>query len=236
MGEPEEGDRKSVAAPPQTETDPDAIARKEASNALLQVDELIKYIDAGISSNISFRLRPSVLLDLNRIVLEGVNPYAGNYRPAEIYITGSEHKPPPRAKVPEEVEELCEYVNTNFPIRPAIHLAAYVMWRMNWIHPFDDGNGRTARAGSYLVLNVKLGYRLPGKKSLVDFIVNDKRPYYAALEDADAAWRNGVIDVSTMERLLEDLLSAQLVSVLEDARGQPIESEPERAAGLTSQT
>jgi hypothetical protein len=44
------------------------------------------------------------------------------------------------------------------------------MWRTNWVHPFDDGNGRTARAASYLVLCVKLGYRLPGKKSLIDLV------------------------------------------------------------------
>jgi hypothetical protein len=32
----------------------------------------------------------------------------------------------------------------------AIHLAAYLMWRLNWIHPFADGNGRTARMTSYV--------------------------------------------------------------------------------------
>src|SRR6266404_436512 len=88
---------------------------------------------------------------------------------------------------------------------------------------FDDGNGRTARAASYLVLCVKLGYRLPGKKSLVDLIVGNKPPYWAALEAADAAWAdNGRIDVSALEDLLENLLGAQLVSVLEDAKGQSI--------------
>jgi Fic family protein len=111
----------------------------------------------------------------------------------------------------------------NFSEKSAIHLAAYVMWRVNWVHPFDDGNGRTARAASYLVLCVKLGYRLPGKKSLIDLIVGSKPPYWAALEAADAAWAdNNRIDVGELERLLENLLGAQLVSVLEDAKGQPI--------------
>jgi Fic family protein len=108
-------------------------------------------------------------------------------------------------------------------------LGAYVMWRINWIHPFDDGNGRTARAAAYLVLCVKLGYRLPGKRSLVDFIVGNKRPYYNALEDADAAMRHGRIDASTLEGLLEKLLSAQLVSVLEDATGRPVEGSTKSA-------
>ena len=61
------------------------------------------------------------------------------------------------------------------------------------------------------------------KKSLIDLIVGNKPPYWAALEAADAAWAdNNRIDVGALEGLLENLLGAQLVSVLEDAKGQPI--------------
>jgi Fic family protein len=220
--ETEGDDRKSVAAAPETEKDPDAIARREAANGLRQVDAVIEYIDAAVATQTQFRLRPSILLRLNRCALEGINKYAGNYRPAEIHITQSKHKPPPRVEVPGHVEDLCEYVNQNFTGQTAIHLAAYVMWRINWIHPFDDGNGRTARAAAYLVLCAKLGYRLPGKRSLLDFVVRNKKPYYDALEDADAALLDGRIDVRTLEGLLEKLLSAQLISVIEDATGRPV--------------
>jgi hypothetical protein len=56
---------------------------------------------------------------------------------------------------------LCEYINENWK-KSAVHLAAYVLWKMNWIHPFADGNGRTARAVSYVVLSIKLDSLLPG--------------------------------------------------------------------------
>ncbi|HET9282483.1 MAG TPA: Fic family protein [Candidatus Angelobacter sp.] len=52
--------------------------------------------------------------------------------------------------------------------KSAIHLAAYVIWRLNWIHPFADGNGRTSRALSYLVLCTRLGERLPGTVTIPD--------------------------------------------------------------------
>jgi len=65
------------------------------------------------------------------------------------------------------------------------------MWRINWIHPFFGGNGRTARALSYLVLCAKLGFRLPGNKTIPDFIVESREPYYTALRKADAAWSDG---------------------------------------------
>jgi Fic family protein len=168
-------------------------------------------------------LRPSTLLQLNRIALDGLNRYAGNYRPANIYITGSKYRPPTVDEVPMLVEDLCEYVNENLDARSALHLAAYVMWRINWIHPFDDGNGRTARAASYLVLCVKLRNRLPGKPTIPDLIADKKRPYYESLEAADAAWADGRLDLGALEMLLEGHLAAQLVSAVEEARGQPLQ-------------
>jgi Fic family protein len=64
--------------------------------------------------------------------------------------------------VPSLVEELCDYVNDNWESSTPIHLAAYVMWRLNWIRPFADGNGRTSRILSYVVLSIRSGIRLTG--------------------------------------------------------------------------
>jgi Fic family protein len=80
------------------------------------------------------------------------------------------------------VEDLCDYVNGQWTTRTALHLAAYVMWRLNWIHPFTDGNGRTSRAASYLVLCLRLGYLLPGRRTIPDQIAEDRTRYYKALE------------------------------------------------------
>jgi len=91
---------------------------------------------------------------------------------------------------------------------------------MNWIHPFVDGNGRTSRAVSYLVLCVRLGYVLPGTQTIPEQISRNKDPYYKALEAADKANAAGKIDITEMEKLLESLLAAQLVSVIDAARSK----------------
>ena len=104
------------------------------------------------------------------------------------------------------VEEMCDYILDNWS-KPAIHLTAYTLWRLNWIHPFTDGNGRTARAVAYLVLCVRLGYRLPGTKTIPELIAADKDPYYAALEAADAG------DLTVLEKLLAALLAQQLYDI-----------------------
>lgn len=112
---------------------------------------------------------------------------------------------------------MCEYVQSYWSSRTPIHLAAYVMWRLNWIHPFVDGNGRTSRIASYFVLCAKLGYRLPGTKTIPERIAENKKPYYSALEAADRAWAENRLDVSAMEQLLQEHLEAQLADIREQA-------------------
>jgi len=120
--------------------------------------------------------------------------------------------------VSEETEHLCEYVNDNWSTKSALHLGAYVLWRLNWIHPFADGNGRTARTVSYVVLSIKLDGLLPGVPTIPDQIASDKTPYYVALEAADSAWKaTQQVDVSQLESMLEGMLATQLVAAVNAA-------------------
>jgi Fic family protein len=154
--------------------------------------------------------------------VEGIEATAGAFRTGGMEIFGSKHQPPKGAEVPELIEELCDYVTDNWNTMSAAHLAAYVMWRLNWIHPFDDGNGRTARAAAYLVLCIKTGTVLPGAKTIPERIVAAKNPYYWALENADKAYqRDGSVDVSALEEIVVSTLAAQLADVVMQAKGAP---------------
>ena len=115
--------------------------------------------------------------------------------------------------MPGLVEELCDYVNDMWSTKSPIHLASYVMWRLNWIHPFTDGNGRTSRAVSYLVLCVRLGTLLPGKLTIPEQIEEERTPYYRALEAADDAWREEKVDLTAIKDLLSTMLAKQLLAV-----------------------
>jgi len=94
------------------------------------------------------------------------------------------------------------------------------MWRLNWIHPLGDGNGRTSRMVSYLVLSVKLGMLLPGRNTIPDQIVDNRKPYFGALEAADKAASEAKIDLGDMEALIERMLAVQLAVVMEAATGK----------------
>lgn len=210
--------RHSRANDPELITDPVRKAEAEALNGLRQFDVGRAMIRDAIERDV-FRLRVSLFLTLQREALAGISSYAGNFRPAGVAIEGSKHEPPGAHTVPELVEDLCDYVNTNWANAAAIHLAAYVMWRLNWIHPFADGNGRTSRTASYVVLCAKLGAELPGLPTIPQQIVENRTPYFDALDAADAAWRNGVLDLGKMEALLSGMLARQLHSIYAQAGG-----------------
>ncbi|RYG94212.1 MAG: cell filamentation protein Fic, partial [Alphaproteobacteria bacterium] len=198
-----DGDRHSIAEQPTLISDPTEEARRESENAIAQFDRVLDLIDDVVRSTRSFRLRTSMILDLHRIALDGLSSHAGNFRPANVSIGQSKHTPPPAHLVPSLIEEMCDFVMDNFVDGKALHLCAYVMWRLNWIHPFTDGNGRTSRALAYFVLCAKVGYRLPGHETVPEQIASDKAPYYEALEQADQHWSKGKLDLSELEGLLD---------------------------------
>jgi Fic family protein len=156
----------------------------------------------------TFKLRPSLVLSLHREALAGISMFAGNWRPAGVEIEGSQHAPVGAHLVPSLVEDMCDYVNDKWPTATALHLGAFIMWRLNWIHPFADGNGRTSRILSYVVTSIRVGTVLAGTPTIPEQIVDNRNPYFEALDAADQAYRNEqMIDVSKMEELLSATIS-----------------------------
>lgn len=210
--------RHSAAVETKPDSDPAAIAEREALNALRQYDAIVEMVQDALTPGRTFKLRPSAILYLHRCALEGLTALAGVFRPGDVKIGQSKHAPPGAHLVPGLIEEMCDYVNENWSRSP-LHLAAYLLWRLNWIHPFADGNGRTSRAISYYVMSVRLGYVLPGEQTIPEQIAKNRKPYYAALEAADEELRLGKVDVSELEGLLSGLLAKQLYGVIEKATG-----------------
>ena len=213
--------RHSEADEPSLVTDPKLVAQIESENALRQYDDAMALLDRKLSSD-ERRLRPSEILSLHRTLMDRISASAGNFRPAGVKIRGSKHEPPRAEDVARYVEELCDYVNDGWERRTSLHLASYILWRVNWIHPFADGNGRTARIISYLILCLHSGTRLPGTLTIPEQISRNKAPYYSALEDADAKSTGGGVDVSALEELVGNCLAAQLLDFYRKVSGQPV--------------
>lgn len=201
-------------------TDQAARAARETANGVRQFDAVKAEIAKAIERRDAYRLRPSTILGLHRIAVEGIEASAGQWRNVPVGIEGSRHEPPHESRVPELMEELCDYVNANFKTMSPLDLAAYTLWRICWIHPFSDGNGRTARAVSYLVLCAAMETQLPGRSTIPELIVDNKAPYYQALEAVDETVdADGDLDLAPMRDYFQALFAKQLVDLHKAAKG-----------------
>lgn len=211
--------RHSIKIPPSTDSEPSDKRKIFEVNHFRQYDVAVEIINRALEEG-TFKLRVSTILSLHREAYLGITPYAGAFRPGEVAIQGSNLRPPSPWLVPELMEEMCDYVNDNWNTKAPLNLSAYTMWRLNWIHPFEEGNGTTARIISYVVLCIRLGLILPGIPTIPDLIADNRKPYFNALDAADMAFREERIDVSLMEELLSALLAKQLASFYESDGGK----------------
>lgn len=95
-------------------------------------------------------------------------------------VTGAlDYIPPEYSDIPELLDELVDYVNTTDD-HPLI-IAAIVHYQLVTIHPFEDGNGRTARLMSGYILDF-YGYGFNGIGSLEEYFAYDPDEYYESLQ------------------------------------------------------
>jgi Fic family protein len=166
-----------------------------------RIDELIAQGPVGDD----FIFNEDIVCSLHRIAMRELLDAPGEYRRHNVEITYADHKPPRWETVPTFMKDFVCYVNKHWSDRHMVHLAAFSMWRLCWIHPFPNGNGRTARGVSYLVLSARYGGHLPPKNSIIEQIVNDKKtlgidaPYYRALGASDKKHKNCETECSACE-------------------------------------
>lgn len=191
--------------------------RLEGRNGVIQTRYVFDCIDQWTTGS---RLTSDTIKELQRLAVNQIYRCAGHFRDGPVLIQDVLHQPPDHTRVNALVEEMCDYVNSTWDSALAIDLASYVMWRINWIHPFFGGNGRTARSAAHLVLCAKLGFLPPGKETMPELIAANRDPYYAALRSADAAWLRGELDFTDMREMLSAVLAEQLLRFYQQATGR----------------
>lgn len=111
----------------------------------------IEYIKELSRDNQSISERD--LLQIYSLILKGIdNINAGQYRKVQVLISGAKYVPPQPYLVAKEMEELIIWYNENKNKLHPVILSAEMHERLVTIHPFIDGNGRTARLLMNLIL------------------------------------------------------------------------------------
>jgi len=113
---------------------------------------------------------------IHEALTKGILEEPGRYRTQNVRITGAKKSPPAFSKIPKLMDDLI--VNIQKSRMNPVETAAFLHHRFVEIHPFIDGNGRTARLLSNLYL-IRNGYPPVVLKK------EDRGKYYAALRNAD---------------------------------------------------
>lgn len=190
----------------------------EVSNGTRQYDFLRSIVEAAAAIGRPF-LSQRLIKALNFHAIACLHTSAGEYRPCEV--TVGNHNPPAQYRVEALMEDFVNGVNRYWEQTDPVALAAFVLWRLNYIHPFINGNGRTARAACYFVLCVRVGAWLPGQTILPELIRRDRAEYVTALQAADAAAKAGKQDLTVLHALLSKLIAEQLQGVAPQADQPP---------------
>jgi Fic family protein len=144
------------------------------------------------------RLSPTAILDLHRILTEGTldDPSASGrlQHPGEPRVAVFDrddgrpiHRPPPADQLPERMRKLCEFANEDDDgerfIHPVIRAILLHFW-LAYDHPFQDGNGRTARILFFWLMRVR-GYWLAEYLPISRFIRKAPAKYARAFVETE---------------------------------------------------
>jgi len=125
-----------------------------------------------------FVLDEKAIKDIHSIILRGIDrDNAGKYRGVPVAISGSRHLPPQPWQVPKLMEDLDVWIKSEAKNLHPVIFAAEIHERIATIHPFIDGNGRTARLMMNLVL-LQSGYTI----TIIPGDLENRLAYYNALE------------------------------------------------------
>lgn len=188
----------------------DPIYRKlQVSNLARQQDFLSAIVVAAIAADRKY-LSQNVIKALNFHAVACLHANPGEYR--SWFVEVGAHIPPPHYRVPTLMDDFVNFVNSRWESTEALSLAAFVLWRLNHIHPFINGNGRTARAICYFVLCLKSGGLFSGEVTLPALLARDSTEHLAVLQQVDASLATGIVDVTPLKSLLQRLLLEQLAT------------------------
>ena len=137
-------------------------------DAILFLEELIKKGKSRIDGLLIRQIHQCILKEIDK-------KNAGRYREVQIKITGSKHTPPLPSIIPSKMRDFGRWLKNPKNKSNLIDYAAIAHFKIVDIHPFIDGNGRTARLLMNLILMEK------GFPPTV-ILKTDRAGYYRTLE------------------------------------------------------
>lgn len=177
---------------------------RELLNYKKAMDFISKYL--GMNDPVT----EDFIRELHKILVKGVRggqAYPGNYRDIQNYVVNSRtgeviYTPPPPLEVPHLMLELVDWIKESENLSPIL-VAGIAQFQFVHIHPFIDGNGRTARLLSTLIL-YKTGYDFKRLFTISEYYDKDRPSYYLAIQSVR---QNGMDMTAWLAYFVEGLRS-----------------------------
>jgi Fic family protein len=179
---------ESVVDAEEVERETGILARERDIQEVINYRNVIKWIDQQDVLTSSNLFSVDTLRTLHRLTMQNLieEQYVGDYRNKQVIVKSANDgqivfRPPVSVEVPYLVDEFFEWLN--HPKTQQLHpifKAAMTHYQLVFIHPFIEGNGRTARALATLVLYTT-GYDFKKFFSLEQYFDKDVPAYYDAL-------------------------------------------------------
>jgi Fic family protein len=170
--------------------------------------------------DLPFEYRESMLKKIHALTIDQILESGGDYRSQQVVVRSVETgeiswRPPPAVEVPYLVEDLIFWLNQKHSrqIHPVLR-AGITHLALVAIHPFVEGNGRTARAMATLVLFTE-GYDIRKLFSLEEHFDRDIRAYYHAIEQAVSTKNLNDMDLTSWLEYFTRALAVELNQVRE---------------------
>lgn len=187
--------------------DPDDV--KELLNYREAFELVAQYINDGkpITEGLVRELHKQLVKDVR-----GNSAAPGEYRKIQNYVVNSKTKeviytPPPVYEIAQMMQDLIDWINQEAVIHPVL-IAGIAQFQFVHIHPFLDGNGRTARLLSTLCLYRK-GYDFKKLFTISEYYDRSRADYYQAIQSV----RENNMDMSVWLEYFSEGLATQLNEV-----------------------
>lgn len=227
-----EGNNTTVADYIETKIEQSPKSNDIQFREIQNMEVCLDFIEENIEDS---KIDRAFISELHKIVTENLpfknkgegDETPGAYRSKQVSIANSSHIPPEPVTVSSYMEELCEFVKTEHESKYDLLKTSLVHHRFVWIHPFNNGNGRTVRMLTYAML-IKYGFSVQAEVGRIlnpaAVFCNDRKEYYAKLALADKGTDENVLkwceyvlgglktEIEKIDRLLEyDFLQKRIL-------------------------
>lgn len=177
-----------VVDPAEVQEKTGILARERDIQEVINYRNVIGWIDKQKNPQLKHLINLDTLKTLHKLTIDKLveEKYAGEFRDRQVIVKSAENgsvafRPPVSVEIPYLIDDLFAWIHSDDATRiHPIFQAAITHYQLVYIHPFIEGNGRTARAFATLLMYT-LGYDFKRFFSLEKYFDSDVESYYAAL-------------------------------------------------------